>query len=230
MALTFTDLQNQVLDITKSAFYTDATRVGQVVNETYLDIVQRILTPVKTTSPATLTNAVADYDLTAAPFSLTDFIGIRDVIYNQSGSGPNRTLVQVTPHEIYQQRNQTYSGFLYAFALEGTTKLMLAPSPSTGDTIYLAYNYRPAAMVNPTDTALLLPEEDHDAIVVGAARRVARWKNPQLWAQLNAEYNLLVDAAQARQNRKGGSAGQKMRRIGTRRPPHDNSTDTRGWY
>lgn len=228
MALTLKQIREQVLDITKSAVYTDAPRVTDIVNAVYIDAVNQLLTPIKSTSAVALTNAVADYTLSSAPFSLTDFVSMRDVIYNQSGTGPNNTLRQLPPHEIYKLRNQSYTGILFAFAIEGVDKLMLSPSPTSGDTLTLVYNYRPAAMVADADTPTLLLEEDHDVLVAGAAWRVCRWKNPQLGSELEVEYQALLGRAQARQNRKGGAGDMKMQRAGYRRPPHDNSTD-RGW-
>lgn len=231
MALTFREQTDQVLDITKSAVNTDRYRVGRVINDVGADVVQRLVTPIKTSAVVTLQNLVPDYDLTASPFSLTDFIQLRDVLYMQGGNSPTRTLRQVTPHEIYQQRNQTYSGFLYGFAMQGMSTLMLAPSPSTGDTLQIVYNYRPLPLAVDSDTWTLLPDEDVDCIIVGAAYRVCRWKNPQLGAQLVAEYNRLLDIAVARQNRKGGTSDHTMRLLPMRRrPPHDNSTDTGSWY
>lgn len=222
--LTFLEIQDQVLDICELSASEERGRLKRLINEVAADFTQRTLTPIKTVGPVTLTNLVGDYVLTAAPFSLTDFIAIRTVIYNQSGSGPNNVLDQVTPAEVYDMRNQLWSGFLYAFAIEGPNKLMLIPSPGTADTLTLVYEYRPAPMATDSDTPALLLDEDVDAIVMGAARRMMRLKNPQLAAQFAVEYQQLIGIAQARQNRKGGAAGMRLR-VGTlRRPPHDRST------
>lgn len=222
-------MQDYVLDILNVSSPEERGRSKPALNYAYQNVVQRILTPVKSVGPITLTNLQGDYVLSAAPFSLTDFIEIRTVIYNQSGSGPNNTLQQITPQEVYGYRNQTWSGFLYAYAIEGVDKLMLVPSPSTSDTLTLVYNYRPALMATDSDTPSLLPDEDADAIVVGAAWRMSRFAQPERAATLEAEFQRLVGQAQARQNRKGGAAGSQMRRGGRRRPPHNPSTDWRGW-
>lgn len=222
--LTYLEIQDAVLDICGLSASEERGRVKRYANEVMYDVVQRTLTPIKTVGPVTLTNLVGDYTLTAAPFSLTDFIAIRSVIYNQSGSGPNNVLDQVTPAEVYDARNQLWSGFLYAYALEGLYKLMLIPSPGTSDTLTISYNYRPAAMATDSDTPTLLLDEDVDAVIMGTARRMMRIKNPQMAMQFAAEYAQLLGAAQARQNRKGGAAGMRLR-VGTlRRPPHDRST------
>lgn len=227
--LTFGEIRDQVLDITGASAPEEAGRVKRLVNETYFDVVQRLYTAVKSTAAVTLVNLQGDYQLSAAPFSLTDYVAIRSVIYNQSGTGVNNVLRQVTPAEIYDARNQTWSGFLWAFALEGFDKLMLLPSPSTGDTLTLAYEYRPAPMAADSDTPTFLLDEDVDTLVTGASFRVSRWSKPEMSIALEADFKRRMDQAQARQSRQGGAAQKTLRTGMRRRPPHDPSTDWRGW-
>lgn len=228
--LTYGEIQDQVLDICGAGVNVERGRVKRVVNEVYYDVVQRITAAVKSTGAITLVNLQGDYQLSAAPFSLTDYVAVRSVIYNQSGTGVNNVLRQITPAEVYDARNQTWSGFLWAFALENPNKLMLLPSPSTGDTLTLSYQYRPAAMVTDSDTPTLLLDEDIDTIIVGAAFRISRWKKPDLAAKLEDEWNRRLDYAQVRQSTQGGAAQKTLRTGGRRRPPHDPSTDWRGWF
>jgi hypothetical protein len=227
--LTYLDIQDQVLDITGASSPEERGRVKKIINEVYFDVVARLTLSVKSSGSITLVNLQGDYVLTAAPFSIVDFIAMRSVIYNQSGTGVNNVLRQVTPAEIYDARNQTWSGFLWAFAIEGANKLMLLPSPSTGDTMTLVYEYRPAAMATDSDTPADLLDEDVDTIITGAAFRVSRWKKPQLSIALEADFKRRLDQAQARQSRQGGSAQKTLRTGMRRRPPHDPSTDWRGW-
>jgi hypothetical protein len=224
--LTFLEMQDEVLDMIDASSLEERARVKRRINDVYGQVVATILTPIKSVGPVTLTGT-GDYDLTAAPFSLTDFVSIRTVIYNQSGGGTNYTLDHVTPGEIYAARNQIWTGFLYAFALQGTSTLMLVPNPSAGDTLTLVYDYRPAPMASDSDTPLLLADEDVDTIIVGAAWRMSRLKAPARAMALEQDFQRRMDAAQASQNRRGGTAGL-LRRGNRRRPPHDNSTDIRG--
>lgn len=228
MALTFLEMQDEVLDMIGASSPEQRNRVKRRINDVYAQVVSQILTPIKSVGPVTLTGS-GDYDLTAAPFSLTDFVSIRSVIYNQSGGGTNYELDPVTPGEIYAARNQIWTGFLYAFAFEGVSKLMLVPNPSAGDTLTLVYDYRPAPMATDSDTPLLLADEDVDTIIVGAAWRMSRITAPQRALVLEQDFNRRLDEAQASQNRRGGTTGL-LRRGNRRRPPHDNSTDVRGWY
>jgi hypothetical protein len=229
MALTFLEQQDQVLDIVGASSPEERGRAKRVINDVYLQIVARTTQAVKSTGAVTLVNLQGDYVLTAAPFSLTDFISVQDVVYNQSGTGVNNTLQRKTPHEIYQARNQLWSGYLWAFAIEGTNNLMLLPSPTTGDTLTMHYNYRPPLMATDSDTPSILNDEDVDTVIVGAAWRMSRFSKPTMSAALEADFKRRLDETQASQNRVSGG-NQMLRRGNRRRPPHDPSTDWRGWW
>jgi hypothetical protein len=228
MALTFLEIQDEVLDILDASSIEERGRAKRRINDVYLQVVARTTQAIKSTGAVTLTNLVGDYVLTAAPFSLTDFISIQDVIYNQSGTGVNNELVRKTPHEIYAARNQLWSGYIWAYAIEGTNNLMLLPTPTTGDTLTIHYNYRPPLMATDSDTPSILNDEDVDTVIVGAAWRMSRILKPAMSATLEADFKRRLDETQASQNRVSGG-NQSLRRGMRRRPPHDPSTDWRGW-
>lgn len=229
---TFLELQDEALDLSGLGAPTERGRVKRFLNEEYLRIVAKTGAPIKTAPAATLTQGLGTYDLTAAPFSLTDFVRVEELIYSWGNSAPFQTmpLQLVTPQQIYELRRNTVTGIVHAYAIQGVSTLMIYPAPMTGDTLALTYEYRPAAMVADSDTPALISVEQQSAIVYAAAYRAALLSRaPVNVVQfLQAEKQARQDAAVASQNRLGGNAISVRR---GQRPfvPHDNSADYRGF-
>lgn len=226
---TFLEMQDEALDLAGLSSPEERGRVKRFLNEDYLAIVQRSGTPIKTSATISLIAGQGDYDLTAAPFSLTDFVRMQTPIYAWGSLAPNQTspLEQVTPEQIFYMRRNLVAGVVRVYAINGISTLMIYPSPMTGDTLQLSYEYRPATMATDSDTPVLLRYEDHSAVTYSAASRAALLSGSPKYAGLKIEAQQRMDAAMARQNRVGGSA-VSIRRGRRRFYPRDNSTDLGG--
>lgn len=230
MTTSFLDIRNEVCDLAGISSVDNGDRVKKWINEEYISLVQKTGTPIKSTPAVALVNGQGDYDLTAAPWSLTDFLRIQSLIYAWGGNTANQTatLEETQPQQIYALRQSTVSGLVRQYALNGLSTLMLYPSPLTGDTLTMSYEYRPAPMATDSDVPLLLRPEDQPALVYAAAYRGALWANPAKAPALATEMARRAEMAMARQNRAGGAA-KHFRRGWRRYAPHDPSTDYRGW-
>lgn len=230
---TFLDMQDEALDLSGLSAGEERGRVKRLLNEEYLNRVQKIGSPVKSTATITLVQGQGDYDVTAAPFSLTDFVSVQQPVYNWGGitSGQIDPLRQVTPQEIFGLRRNSISGVVRVYSFNGASTLMLYPAPSSGDTLVLSYFYRPAAMATDSDTPALISPEDQAVVTYSAAYRAALLanKSPQMVTWLLNEKTQRINDAIASQNRIGGG-GKSIRRGGRRFVPHDNSQDLGvGW-
>jgi hypothetical protein len=226
---TFLELQDEALDLAGLSSPEERGRVKRFLNEVYLDVVQRTSTPIKTSATVSLVAGQGDYDLTAAPFSLTDFVRIQMPIYAWGGTSTNQTspLTETSPEEVFWLRRNTISAVVRVYAMNGLSTLMLYPAPMSGDTLSLSYEYRPSAMATDSDTPALLRYEDHAAVTYGAAARAALLSKSPLAAALQAQAQTRLDAAMARQNRVGGG-GKTVRRGRRRFVPHDPGVDLGG--
>ncbi|MBA3841005.1 MAG: hypothetical protein H0X39_00015 [Actinobacteria bacterium] len=225
---TFLELQDEALDLADQSSLEERGRVKRFLNEAYIELVQRTGTPIKTSTVTTLVDGQGDYDLTATPFSLTDFVRVQMLIYAWGGTTANQTtpLEEVSPQQIYWLRRNSISGVVRAYAFNGLSQLLLYPAPMLGDTLQIAYEYRPALMATDSDTPALLRPEDHAAVVYQAAYRAALLSKSPLASGLAAESQTRSMAAMARQNRAGGSVKRVRRGRGVW-IPNDNSTDVR---
>lgn len=230
MSTTFLALQDQTLDLAGLSPPEWRGSVKTWLNEEYINLVQKTGTPIKSTAAVALVNGQGDYDLTASPWSLTDFIRVQSLIYAWGGNAANQTatLEETQPQEIYALRQSTVTGLVRQYAINGLSTLMLYPSPTTGDLLTMSYEYRPALMATDSDTPILLRDEDHPAVLYAAAYRAALVGNPSKVPLLAAEMARRLQMAMARQNRVGG-ASKRLRRGARRYAPHDNSTDYRGF-
>lgn len=229
MSTSYLQIQDQVLNLAGLSSIEWRGPVKDWINEEYLSAVLKTGTPIKTSATISLVNGQGDYDLTAAPFSLTDFVRIQMLIYAWGSISPNQTspLEQVTPESIYYLRRNLVAGVVRVYAVNGLSTLMLYPAASTGDTLAVSYEYRPTLMATDSDLPALLRPEDQPLLVYSTAYRAAMFANPAKVPMLEAEMQRRMDAAMARQNRVGGSA-VALRRGRRRFYPRDNSTDLGG--
>lgn len=228
---TFLEMQDEALDLAGLSSPEERGRVKRFLNEDYLKLAAKIGTPIKSTATITLTQGQGDYDLTATPFSLTDFVRVQTLIYSWGGLSSNMTdtLWPVAPQEVFRLRRNPIAGVVRVYAINGASVLMLYPAPTTGDTLILSYEYRPAQMASDSDTPVLIRYEDEPAVVYAAAYRAALLaKAPAQVVQfLLAEKTQRANDAIAAQNRIAGTA-KSIRRTGRRFIPHDNSMDLGG--
>lgn len=225
---TFLEMQDEALDLAGQSSLESRGRIKRFINEEYLNLVQKTGTPIKTSPTVTLVNGQGDYDLTAPPFSLTDFIDVQSLIYAWGNTSPYQTapLSEVSPQQIYELRRNLIAGVVRVYAVNGLSTLMLYPAAMTGDTLSLVYAYRPATMATDSDTPALLRIEDHASVTYAAAYRSALLSKSPLAGGLAAESQNRLNSAMARQNRVGGSSKNVRRGRGVF-IPHDPSADVR---
>lgn len=226
---TFKDMYEEASDLAGASAPEEIGRIKRFLNEEYITRVNALGSAIKTSATITLVNGQGDYDVTAAPFSLADFVKVQMPIYAWGGISTNQTtpLSQVTPQEIFWLRRNPVSGVVRVYGFNGSSTLMLYPAPSTGDTMQLSYEFRPPLMAADSDLPVWIGLEDQPVLIYAAAYRAALLSKSPIAAGLLAEKKAREDVSTASQNRLGGSA-KSMRRGGKRFIPHDNSMDLGG--
>lgn len=227
---TFLELQDETLDLAGLSSLEERARVKRFLNEEYLRLAAKVGSAIKSTPSVALVQGQGDYDLTAPPFSLTDFVRMQIPVYSWGNTSPFQTmpLTLVSPQKIFELRRNLVTGITKAFAINGLSTLMLYPLPMSGDSIVLSYEYRPSPMASDSDTPALIGYEDQSAVVYAAAYRAALLAKSPIAAGLKVELQERRDDAMASQNRLGGNA-KSIRRVGRGFVPHDNSSDYRGF-
>lgn len=177
---TFLEMQDRVLDGTLRAGLTDRTEVRSLLNQALLEINAKYRGPT-TSYTANLTNGVADYSLTTLVG--VPLVTVRSIIYSGTNyTGYNPTLEPTTAQDIYEFRTSTQSatGAMRYYALPDPDKLMVYPTPVTGDQINIIGTPRPTTMASDGDIPTAIPVEFHDVIVLGALSKAMRVTSPAL--------------------------------------------------
>jgi hypothetical protein len=228
---TFAELK---ADAKKYALSSNDTDAGRFVNDVYRELAYLGSQSI-TRSNFTMTAAASSYDVTAAPFSISNLLALREVMF---GSASNTTWQLPIPEEsmatILNRLSYTPSGGIpQAYAFDGDRTLYLDTIASIGDVIRLHYVAVPTDMSAAADTPAGIPSMYHRVLADGAAMLLAREEDQALADTLEARYDRGRDKFLAWVNRKTGSrsaritAGYPGRRLGL---PHDRSQDIGSMY
>jgi len=125
-------------------------------------------------SPVTLTSGTNDYQVSAAPISLTDIMRFKE-LYVNGGGAINLPLKAVDPARILGRRRSggagAISGAPVEYSTEGLNLLMFWPTPSSGVTLAGYYVKRPPTLVASAPgageeaTPTAFGSEFHEAII-----------------------------------------------------------------
>lgn len=171
--MNFGELRDAVLDTTGLAAPEEEARVELLLNNELrsLCLQHRLL---QASFTKVLTPNLGTYSLTTA-LGLTDFAAMRTLSYVAAGVTQGRFLDQVSAAEIDMYNVvQAVPNNVAVYAIAGLDLLMLYPTPTDAGTLSGRYVQRPATMAADSDTPATLPEEFHDVLWLGAARKAAR--------------------------------------------------------
>lgn len=171
--MNFGELVALCADTTGTSSVEQTERIQKLIrNEHVKLVVQHSL--LQATFTKVLTPNVGSYSLTN-DLGATNLAGLKTLRYVASGVVEGRFLDEVAPAEIdLYNAVQAVPNNIAVYALAGLDLLMLYPTPIDAGTLTGRYVQRPTAMAADSDTPAALPEEFHDVLWLGAARKIAR--------------------------------------------------------
>lgn len=222
---TFAELKADALRISLAS---DSTAAGRHVN----DVVRELAyygSQVITRTSFTMTSAASSYDLTAAPFSISNLLAIREVLYaafsNTSGLVP-------IPEDglgfVLDRLQGNGVGWPQRYALEGDRTIFFDSTLAVDDVVRLHYVAVPTDLSSDSDTPTVVPSTWHWVIAEGAAWRLMREEDRSAADQQEAAYMRGKDMFLAWANRRTGSRNASIKagypgRNYRGRAPHDTS-------
>ncbi len=136
MAQTLTQMVGRVMDMAHRPKNMDAVEVAALVNLAYIHVVAE-LGCYQRSIVKNLTAGDGDYSF-VTDFALTDFAGVRSLVYTSSQGYANyHTLSPTSEDEVLSLRasNPTATSPAVCYAIQGWDGLLLHPLPGTGDTL-----------------------------------------------------------------------------------------------
>lgn len=167
------DLVDAVLDATGLPAPTEKGRVIKLLNDElrHLVLTHSLL---QATFTKVLTPGDGSYSLTN-DLGVTDFAALKSLRYVASGVVEGRFLDEVSAAEIDMMNAvQAVPNNVAVYAVAGLDLLMLYPTPTDAGTLTGRYVQRPATMATDSDVPAVLPEEFHDVLWLGTARKASR--------------------------------------------------------
>lgn len=220
---TFSDLYGDAL---KYALSSDTTSAKRFVNETRRELAY-LASQVVTVSAVTMTSSANNYDLSAAPFSFTDMLALRQIVYNDTSGYVN--VLEDSGLDYILNRQQTVSvAPPISYALEGAYRIYFDATVASGSAMTFHWVPTPSDLSSDSSTPTEIPTVWHYIISDGAAAKLAREDSPELAATLQQRYEFGCDKVRAHTNRRKGTRPARIMagypgRAGRLREPHDRS-------
>lgn len=167
------ELRDAVLDSTGISSVEQSGRVRLLLNNELRKLVLEH-SLLQATFVHVLTPSLGTYSLTN-DLGAVNLAALKTLRYVASGLVEGRFLDQVSAAEIDMWNAvQAVPNNVAVYALAGLDTLMLYPVPLDAGTLTGRYVQRPATMAADSDDPAVLPEEFHDVLWLGAARKAAR--------------------------------------------------------
>lgn len=220
---TFSDLYGDAL---KYALSSDTTAAKRFVNETRRELAY-LASQVVTVSAVTMTSSANNYDLSAAPFTFTDMLALRQIVYNDS-SGYSNVLEDSGLDYILNRQQSVAVAPPISYALEGAYKIYFDATVSANSVITFHWVPTPADLTSDSSTPSEIASVWHYIISDGAAAKLAREDSPELAMNLQGRFEQGLDKVRAHTNRRKGTRPARIMagypgRNGRLREPHDRS-------
>lgn len=209
--MNFREIVNAVMDNSHRLSDGDRSQLKVIVNQVYLELCSRLALVTKFAT----VNIAADSDQVsmADDLGLSDFVGLK---YLADGDG--RQLRHVDYQEILSRRQWTSSASVQrVYHLDAAETISISPNLGAGDELSVVYYARPAKLVADSTVPRFIPEDFHDAIVLGASARALRPHDPSASTLFGRLYEDEVNKLRTFLNRRQGT-GRTLTPPGSGRP------------
>jgi len=225
---TFQDIQNAVIAKLRLDSSADLTKVKDWINQVYAQVCVETEANISTTT-INLSAGTASYTLSSTIHR------IKEMYVTPVGAQQSQPL-QLTTLDYILRRRQSGGGTAVAtgsvthYALLGINDLEVYPTPAAADVLTVWFVGLPTALSANGDLSILQEPYSSKLLEYGALAEGADFKDDPKEVEYRQMYDLWMRKYQAHLNRKKGSQpGQMQIWNDANYPPHDPSTDVRGW-
>jgi len=225
---TFSDLQNAIINKLRLDPTNDLQKAKDWINQVYAQVCVETEANI-TFATMTLTSGSASYTLPSGVIRIKE-------MYVTPVAGQQSQPIQQTTLDYILRRRQSGGGTAVAtgsvthYALLGINDLEVYPTPAAADVLTIYYAALPTALSGSSDVPILSEPYASKLLEYGALAEGADFKDDPKEVEYRQMYDLWMRKYQAHLNRKkGGQPGQMNIWNDANYPPHDPSTDVRGW-
>jgi hypothetical protein len=215
-----------VADALKYALSSDATSALRFLEEVRAEVQLNAVQAVTVTA-ATMTAAANNYDVTAAPFSMTSILEMRELLYSDA-SGYAQPMESAGLDYILARQQSVVQGIPTCYALEGASRVYFDTVLPVGAILTLHWVPTPTALSSDSSVPAEVPPVYHRVYADGAAALLAREDSPELSMALQQRYEMGLDRVRTYANRRKGVRPARIMagypgRQNRMRAPHDRS-------